>query len=217
MFERYTERARRVLFFARFEATQLGNLSIEPQHLLLGLARDSKGIAARLLEAAHLQFDALRVEVESRSTFARRVPTSEEIPFSTSTKRVLQYTVEESDRLLHSYIRTEHLLLGLLREDSSMAATILANHGLHLASVRDDIVRLLNETASLPAVRATGTGIAARLAQIERLKGLVEKLGRTPRDDVAQTRNLVERIFLGLDTLKPPAAEQEPEQDPEQE
>ena len=145
MFERYTERARRVLFFARYEATQLGSTSIESEHLLLGLIREGKGLTSRIFARSHLSLETIRKEIEGRTVFREKVPTSVEIPFSGETKRVLQYAAEEADRLLHTYIGTEHLLLGILREERSVAASILYEKGMRLASVRDDIVQLLNE------------------------------------------------------------------------
>jgi ATP-dependent Clp protease ATP-binding subunit ClpC len=145
MFERYTERARRVLFFARYEATQLGSTSIETEHLLLGLIREGKGLTSRIFARSHLSLESIRKEIEGRTVFREKVSTSVEIPFSAETKRVLQYAAEEADRLLHTYIGTEHLLLGILREERSVAAAILYEKGMRLASVREDIVQLLNE------------------------------------------------------------------------
>ena len=124
MFERYTERARRVLFFARYEASQLGSISIETEHLLLGLIREGKGLTSRIFARSHLSLESIRKEIEGRTVFREKVSTSVEIPFSTETKRVLQYSAEEADRLLHNYIGTEHLLLGILREERAVAASI---------------------------------------------------------------------------------------------
>ena len=145
MFERYTERARRVLFFARYEATQLGSTSIETEHLLLGLIREGKGLTSRIFARSHLSLESIRKEIEGRTVFREKVSTSVDIPFSADTKRVLQFAAEEADRLLHTYIGTEHLLLGILREERSVAASILYEKGMRLASVREDIVQLLNE------------------------------------------------------------------------
>src|SRR5713226_8101667 len=129
MFERYTEQARRLLFFARFEASQLGNVCIETEHLLLGLT-------SHLFARSRLSPEDIRKEIEGRAVFREKVSTSVEIPFSPETKRVLQYAAEEADRLLHNYIGTEHLLLGILREERSVAATILMEKGMRLNTVR---------------------------------------------------------------------------------
>jgi len=155
MFERYTERARRVLFFARYEASQLGSISIESEHLLLGLIREGKGLTSRIFARSHLSLENIRKEIEGRTVFREKVSTSVEIPFSTETKRVLQHAAEEADRLLHNYIGTEHLLLGILREERSVAASILSEKGMLLNTVREDIVQLLNEKTTLTRVKDT--------------------------------------------------------------
>ena len=155
MFERYTERARRVLFFARYEASQLGSISIETEHLLLGLIREGKGLTSRIFARSHLSLENIRKEIEGRTVFREKVSTSVEIPFSAETKRVLQFAAEEADRLLHNYIGTEHLLLGILREERSVAASILTEKGMRLAAVREDIVQLLNEKTTLTRVKET--------------------------------------------------------------
>src|SRR5881227_1787855 len=155
MFERYTERARRVLFFARYEASQLGSISIETEHLLLGMIREGKGLTSRIFARSHLSLENIRKEIEGRTVFREKVSTSVEIPFSAETKRVLQFAAEEADRLLHNYIGTEHLLLGILREERSVAASILMEKGMRLHTVREDIVQLLNEKTTLTRVKET--------------------------------------------------------------
>ena len=155
MFERYTERARRVLFFARYEASQLGSISIETEHLLLGLIREGKGLTSRIFARSHLSLENIRKDVEGRTVFREKVSTSVDIPFSTETKRVLQHAAEEADRLLHSYVGTEHLLIGILREERSVAASILFEKGMRLNSVRGDVVQLLSEKTTLTRVKET--------------------------------------------------------------
>ena len=145
MFERYTESARRTLFFARYEASQLGGISIETEHLLLGLLRERKGISDRIFERTDLSFETVRNEIERRTVFHEKVPTSVEMPFSPETKRVLQYAAEEADRLLHNEIDADHLLLGLLREERSVAASILAARGVSLQTAREGVAGLLNK------------------------------------------------------------------------
>ena len=155
MFERYTERARRVLFFARYEASQLGSISIETEHLLLGLIREGKGLTSRIFARSHLSLENIRKEIEGRTVFREKVSTSVEIPFSTETKRVLKFAAEEADRLLHNYIGTEHLLLGILREERSVGSTVLSEKGMRLNTVREDIVQLLNEKTTPTRVKET--------------------------------------------------------------
>ena len=153
MFERYTERARRVLFFARYEASQLGSISIETEHLLLGLIREGKGLTSRIFARSNLSLENIRKQIEGRTVFREKVSTSVEIPFSGESKRLLQFAAEEADRLLHNYIGTEHLLLGILREERSVAASILKEKGMRLNSVREHIVALLNEKTTVTRVK----------------------------------------------------------------
>src|SRR3989454_358548 len=141
MFERYTEKARRVIFFARYEASQFGAPAIEPEHLLLGLMREDKTLTGRFFPRAQITIESIRREIEGRTLLRERIPTSVEMPLAPETKRVLHYSHEESDRLQHRHIGTEHLLLGLLREERSMAAQILFERGLRLNAVRDEIAR----------------------------------------------------------------------------
>ena len=144
-----------MLFFARYEASQLGSMSIETEHLLLGLIREGKGLTSRIFARSHLSLENIRKEIEGRTVFREKVSTSVEIPFSAETKRVLQFAAEEADRLLHNYIGTEHLLLGILREERSVAASILMEKGMRLHTVREDIVQLLNEKTTLTRVKET--------------------------------------------------------------
>src|SRR5262245_30878839 len=128
MFERYTERARRVIFFATREATQFGSRNIETEHLLLGLICEDKNLTTRIL-SNHSSIESIRKEIEGR-TLREGVSTSIDLPLSNECKRILAYAAEEAERLLHPHIGTEHLLLGILREEKCMAAEILQQHGL---------------------------------------------------------------------------------------
>jgi enamine deaminase RidA (YjgF/YER057c/UK114 family) len=142
MIERYTEAARRILFYSRYEAAQLGSMSIEPEHLLLGLMRGSTAITSALFVRAQISTDAIRDDIIRRQAMGQKVSSSVEIPFSTATKRVLQYTAEEADRMDSSAIDAEHLLLAILREEQSVAASILAAHGMNLGSARQTVIEL---------------------------------------------------------------------------
>ena len=118
MFERYTEKARRVIFFARYEASQFGSPYIETEHLLLGLLREDKALANRFLRS-HAAIESIRKQIEAHTTIREKVSTSVDLPLSHECKRVLAYGAEEAERLNHKHIGTEHLLLGLLREEKS--------------------------------------------------------------------------------------------------
>ena len=144
MFERFSEPARRVLFFARYEASQLGSWTIDTEHELLGLIRERRGLTTRLFAEAGVDLDRLRDEVAQRLPYRSPTSTAVEIPFSPAAKQVLQRAAEEADRLSHDHIGTEHLLLGLLRADGSDARDALAARGLRLDQVRERIVELLS-------------------------------------------------------------------------
>ncbi len=147
MFERYTEKARRVIFFARYEASQFGSPYIETEHLLLGLLREDKALTNRFLRS-HASIESIRKHVETRTPVREKVSTSVELPLSQECKRVLAYAAEEAERLTHKHIGTEHLLLGLLREDKSFAAEILHERGLRLGVLREELARQQSEKAS---------------------------------------------------------------------
>jgi ATP-dependent Clp protease ATP-binding subunit ClpC len=197
MFERYTESARRVLFFARYEVSQLGATSIESEHVLLGLVRENKGIVARILALSQVSPDAIRRQIVNRSAFREKIATSVEIPFSAETKRVLQFTAEEADRLGHSYIGTEHLLLALLREERSAAASILTTLGLRL----DEVRRTTAELSAEPSTAPVSPPHVAVSEQIEKINFWVQQLAGTPSGS-SESRELVERIGRELDVLK---------------
>ena len=136
MFERYTEKARRVIFFARLEASKAGVAYIDDEHVLLGLIRESKGQLARFLSLDTI--DA--VERETRDHMTRtteNVSTSVDMPISKSCQQVLKDAGEEADSFRHHQIGTEHLLLGLLRQQDTLATHILGKHGLSLAKARE--------------------------------------------------------------------------------
>jgi ATP-dependent Clp protease ATP-binding subunit ClpC len=147
MFERYTEKARRVIFFARYEASQFGSPYIETEHLLLGLLREDKALTNRFLRS-HASIESIRKQIEGRTTIREKVSTSVDLPLSQECKRVLAYAAEEAERLSHKHIGTEHLLLGLLREEKSFAAEILHERGLRLSAIREELGRLQNEKSS---------------------------------------------------------------------
>src|SRR3954465_4138298 len=150
MFERYTEKARRVIFFARYEASQFGSPYIETEHLLLGLLREDKALTNRFLRS-HASVESIRKQIEAHTTIREKVSTSVDLPLSNECKRVLAYAAEEAERLGHKHIGTEHLLLGLLREEKCFASEILQERGLKLAQIRDELARVTQEKAPAQA------------------------------------------------------------------
>ena len=154
MFERYTEKARRVIFFARYEASQFGSPFIETEHLLLGLLREDKALTNRFLRS-HASIESIRKQIEGRTPIREKVSTSVDLPLSQECKRVLAYAAEEAERLAHKHIGTEHLLLGLLREDKSFAAEILHERGLRLSTLREELSRVQNDKAATARPKET--------------------------------------------------------------
>jgi ATP-dependent Clp protease ATP-binding subunit ClpC len=140
MFERYTEKARRVIFFARYEASQMGSPYIETEHLMLGLLREDKALTNRFLRS-HASVESIRRQVEGHTTIREAISTNVDLPLSDECKRVLAFAAEEAERLSHKHVGTEHLLLGLLREETSFAAEILKERGLQLDAVRERMVQ----------------------------------------------------------------------------
>jgi ATP-dependent Clp protease ATP-binding subunit ClpA len=148
MFERYTERARRVLFFARYEASELGSRLIEPEHLLLGVIREGKGASSQMLARAHLLPADLRRKIGDRVTRLDKQPTSREIPFSDQAKHILQRAASEADRLLENHIGTEHLLLGIIAVDGTVPQALLTGNGMDLETARENLIQIKKESAA---------------------------------------------------------------------
>ena len=138
MFERYTEKARRVIFFARFEASQYGSRCIETEHLLLGLLREDLKTVRHILPALK-SVDNIRQEIESRITRGERFSTAVEVPLSEECKHALKFAAGESANWGHPHVGTEHILMGLLKRPSCLAATVLKAEGIDMASVREKL------------------------------------------------------------------------------
>jgi ATP-dependent Clp protease ATP-binding subunit ClpC len=162
MFERYTEKARRVIFFARYEASQFGSPYIETEHLLLGLLREDKALSRRLLPGRSQEW--IRGQIEAHTTMREKVSTSVDLPLSNEGKRVLVYAAEEAERLSHRHIGTEHLLLGLLREEKSFAAQLLQESGVRLGAARETISKF-DPVASAEKIDSTLGSFAVSLTQ----------------------------------------------------
>ena len=148
MFERYTEKARRVIFFARYEASQFGASAIEAEHILLGLLREDRALVNRFFPRPQGSIESIRKEIEGRTIVREKISTSVDLPLSPAAKRALSHAQEESERLQHRYIGTEHLLLGLLREEKSLAAEILRERGVRLDRVRNELRRPSDDATS---------------------------------------------------------------------
>ncbi|MGH9505132.1 MAG: Clp protease N-terminal domain-containing protein [Terriglobales bacterium] len=166
MFERYTEKARRVIFFSRYEASQFGSPYIETEHLLLGLLRENQALT-RLVLPSTASVEAFRKEITERTPVREKTSTSIDLELSNESKCVLAYAVEEAEGFGHKHIGSEHLLLGLLRKKNGLAAHLLNARGLSLeraseivskghstAGQAEDIVQIHGEAWDLSYVRA---------------------------------------------------------------
>ena len=138
MFERYTEKARRTIFFGRYEASQFGSPYIESEHLLLGLLREDKALANTFLHS-HGAVESIRKQVEGQTAIREKASTSIDLPLSNECKRILTYAAEEADKLSHKFIGTGHLFLGVLREQDCFAAKLLRERGIALEMAREQI------------------------------------------------------------------------------
>jgi ATP-dependent Clp protease ATP-binding subunit ClpA len=180
MFERFTDRARRVVVLAQEEARLLNHNYIGTEHLLLGLAHERQGVAAKALESLGIRLEALRSQVEEIIGQGQRAPTGH-IPFTPRAKKVLELSLHEAKQLGHNYIGTEHLLLGLIREGEGVAAQVLVKLGADVSRVRQQVIQLLSGHADVPEA-AAGTRLVhmtvpedlreaeERLAQVRRQK-----------------------------------------------
>jgi ATP-dependent Clp protease ATP-binding subunit ClpC len=197
MFERYNEPARRTLFYSRAEASQLGSVAIETEHLLLGVAREGGPIVGGLLADANFSYDGVRKEIHdvTKDRPKSNTPTSVEIPFTAQTKSVLMYAAEEADRLEHGHIGPEHLLLGLLRERGTVAAQILAQNGLFADPARK---RIREESVASPTESTRPSVIEAHVA-LGRASYLLERIDQAVDYDI---RQLVASIRLELDLVR---------------
>jgi ATP-dependent Clp protease ATP-binding subunit ClpC len=155
MFERFTEKAIKVIMLAQEEARRLGHNFVGTEQILLGLIGEGTGVAAKVLKSMGVNLKDARIEVEKiigrGSGFV-----AVEIPFTPRAKRVLELSLEEARQLGHNYIGTEHLLLGLIREGEGVAARVLENLGVDLSKVRTQVIRMLGETAEVAAVGGGG-------------------------------------------------------------
>ncbi len=184
MFERFTDRARRVVVLAQEEARMLDHNYIGTEHILLGLIHEGEGVAAKALESLGISLDAVRQQVEEIIGRGQQA-LSGHIPFTPRAKKVLELSLREALQLSHDYIGTEHILLGLIREGDGVAAQVLVRLGADLNRVRQQVIQLLHGyqgkeplparsttlELSLPAVQGRLKAIEQRLAAVEQRVG----------------------------------------------
>jgi ATP-dependent Clp protease ATP-binding subunit ClpC len=195
MFERFTERARRVIVLAQEEARMLNHNSIGTEHILLGLLHEGDGIAARSLEALDISLDAVRVQVEEITGKGTHAP-SGHIPFTPRAKRVLELSLREALQLGHEYISTEHILLGLLREGEGVAAQVLVRLGADLNRVRQQVIQLSHGeeariATGLTSAESIGATASSRPASVASSLNDIQRSLRRMNDRIAA----IERVL----------------------
>jgi len=175
MFERFTERARRVVVLAQDEARMLNHNYIGTEHILLGLIHEGHGLAAKALESLGISLAVVRQQVEEIIGRGQQQAPSGHIPFTPRAKKVLELSLREALQLGHTYIGTEHILLGLIREGEGVAGQVLVGVGVDLNRARQQVIKLVagraepqDAVAIAGDLRAQLTSVAARLAVIER-------------------------------------------------
>jgi ATP-dependent Clp protease ATP-binding subunit ClpC len=158
MFDRFTEKARRVVFFARKEASESGSLSIESEHMLLALVRDNQGLFTRFLSDNCSEAE-IRTAVNRATSPGEPIPTNVDLPLSNECKRILAFSAEEASQHRHRHVDAEHLVIGILREENCLAAKLLRERGLQLDHARAVLVATEKEGAERTAI---GSGIGSQ-------------------------------------------------------
>jgi len=167
MFNKFTERARKVILLAKQEAKRFNHDYIGTEHILLGLLREGEGVAAAVLQSLGMDLGNIRLEIEKLVQIGPQTVVSGDLPFTPKAKKVMEMAMEEARILGHNYIGTEHLLLGLMRETEGVASQVFLNMGLDLEKVREEVVKLLGSTnpgAPFGPMAGQGQGPAAGAA-----------------------------------------------------
>jgi len=152
MYERFTDRARKVMQLANQEAQRFNHEYIGTEHILLGLVKEDSGVVANVLKNLDIDLRKIRLEVEKIVQSGPDMVTMGKLPHTPRAKKVLELAIEEARNLNHNYVGTEHLLLGLLRDQEGVATRVLINLGLKLEDVRDEVLNLLGHNASKKAL-----------------------------------------------------------------
>src|SRR5438128_6016923 len=149
MFERFTDRARKVMALANQEAQRFNHEYIGTEHILLGLVKEGSGVGANVLKNLDVDLRKVRLEVEKLVKSGPDMVTMGKLPQTPRAKKVIEYSIEEARRLYHDYVGTEHILLGLIREEAGVAAQVLFNLGLTLPRLREEVCTLLKIDANV--------------------------------------------------------------------
>ena len=194
MFNKFTERARKVILLAKEEAKKFNHDYIGTEHILLGLIREGEGVAAAVLQKLGLSPEKIRLEVEKLVQSGPSTMVSGDIPFTPKAKKVIELAMEEARSLGHNYIGTEHLLLGLIREGEGVASQVRMNLGLDLNRVRNEVITLLG--SSSPAPSGGGPGTRTKTPALDAFGRDLTQLAREGKlDPVIGRREEIERVI----------------------
>src|SRR5262245_8070344 len=195
MFERFTDRARRVVVLAQEEARMLNHNYIGTEHILLGLIHEGEGVAAKALESMDISLEAVRAQIEDIIGQGQAAPTGH-IPFTPRAKKVLELSLREALQLGHNYIGTEHILLGLIREGEGVAAQVLQKLGADLNTARNRVVAQVGGYSGAwqdaPAAESIAGGQPSLPALRWRVVRALDRLGDLEAQVVAVRGDLVE-------------------------
>ncbi|MGZ4451515.1 MAG: Clp protease N-terminal domain-containing protein, partial [Nocardioides sp.] len=205
MFERFTDRARRVVVLAQEEARMLSHNYIGTEHILLGLIHEGEGVAAKALESLDISLEAVRAQVEEIIGQGQQAP-SGHIPFTPRAKKVLELSLREALQLGHSYIGTEHILLGLIREGEGVAAQVLQKLGADLNRVRQQVIQLLSgfqgkesgQAASATAGTGAGEAPSSSLVLDQFGRNLTQDAREGKLDPIIGREQQIERVMQVL-------------------
>ncbi|MBI5124558.1 MAG: ATP-dependent Clp protease ATP-binding subunit [Candidatus Omnitrophica bacterium] len=194
MFNRFTERARKVILLAKEEAKRFNHDYIGTEHILLGLVREGEGVAAAVLASFGLTSDKIRIEVEKLVQPGPTTVISGDLPFTPKAKKVMELATEEARALGHNYIGTEHLLLGLIKEGEGVASQVLMNLGLELEKVREEVMNLLG--SAIPGYEMGQKVSHAKTPALDAFGRDLTKLARDNKlDPVIGRKNEIERVI----------------------
>ena len=203
MFERFTDRARRVVVLAQEEARMLNHNYIGTEHILLGLIHEGEGVAAKALESLGIALEGVRQQVEEIIGQGQQAP-SGHIPFTPRAKKVLELSLREALQLGHNYIGTEHILLGLIREGEGVAAQVLVKLGADLNRVRQQVLQLLSGSSGMEpaeggsAGRGEGAQVASSLVLDQFGRNLTQLAREGKLDPVIGREREIERVMQVL-------------------
>ncbi|MDQ0340155.1 ATP-dependent Clp protease ATP-binding subunit ClpC [Caldalkalibacillus uzonensis] len=197
MFGRFTERAQKVLALAQEEAMRLGHNNIGTEHILLGLVREGEGIAAKALQALNLDMEKIRKEVET--LIGKGMETTDNIHYTPRAKKVIELSMDEARKLGHTYVGTEHVLLGLIREGEGVAARVLNNLGVSLNKARQQVLQLLGSNEAMTTGPQGGQGGAANTPTLDSLARDLTAIAKNDElDPVIGRSKEIERVIQVL-------------------